>query len=219
MRSTLDLLPGKSATAITKIVRQLGTQGDLRRAFAEAGSNASIQSCSATAHLIFDKINGVEFSAGKMSVFVKPGMLNFWSKGQNMPMSAEAVVNEIDKLLDRPVAICISVKRDHHFVVLPIDDNRIAILQAFQHSYSLADWLQWCGVGCLTKAAFKEALLDLVASSGKQTWTAAAVRLFSFESSPKRPANSVLSPDKVRQDIKQWFCDKPYLVAYAYKEL
>ena len=70
-----------------------------------------------------------------------------------MPMSNEQLVTEILGLLGQPVAIGMSISKDHHFVLLPIDDNNISILQGFQGSYTLVDWLAWRGIGLIPKAS------------------------------------------------------------------
>lgn len=211
-----DHLARNSTTAINAVVRALGTLAQLTAAVAQKGGNA-IDSCNITMGLIMEAMNNNPLTPGRKSIFVPASKLEFWSNGENMPMSNEQLVTEILGLLGQPVAIGMSISKDHHFVLLPIDDNNISILQGFQGSYTLVDWLAWRGIGLIPKAEFRQALRDLLSDS-QRSWTNAALKLFSFALS-KTPGATVVTAPKVAQDIADWFNQRPFIVSYCYKQL
>ena len=167
-----------------------------------------------------EAMNNNPITPGRKSIFVPASKLEFWSNGENMPMSNEQLVTEILGLLGQPVAIGMSISKDHHFVLLPIDDNNISILQGFQGSYTLVDWLAWRGIGLIPKAEFRQALRDLLSDS-QRSWTNAALKLFSFALSktPGDAAVTAVTAPKVAQDIVDWFYQRPFIVSYCYKQL
>lgn len=209
-----DLVAAQSAKAISTLLRELGTLGKLRAAFGT--SNASIESCAATATVVMEKISPHDFVGGRLSVHVKGSL---FKKASSMPMSAQAVIAEIMRLLDAPNAVYINIANDHHFVTLPIDDDRMAIVQGFQGSYTLIDWFEWRGIGMLMKGEFKAALTQLLTSDSQPTWTEGAQKLFSFNLAKQAPGGTGRSKQKVAQDISDWFSFKPYVKAYGYKPL
>lgn len=58
-------------------------------------------------------------------------------------MSVTQQVTAIANLLISPNLVALSISPDHHFIVLPIDDHKVSILQGFQDVYSLWDWMQF----------------------------------------------------------------------------
>lgn len=209
-----DLVALRSAQAISKLMRELGTLGQLKAAFGT--SKASIESCSATATIVMEKISDNDFVGGKMSVL---GKSSIFSKATSMPMTTEAIVTEIMGMLEGPNAVYVNVANDHHFVVLPMDDDRIAMIQAFQGSYHLVDWFAWRGVGMMMRSEFAKALSDFLTSGSRETWVSGAKKLFSFDLAKQTPGGTTRSKAQVAEDIADWFGARPYVKGYGYKPL
>ena len=63
-------------------------------------------------------------------------------------------VNAMTQLVEGDDAIFVSISPDHHFTVLPLDDRTIALLQGFQDTYTLYDWISRSGKVQMSKADF-----------------------------------------------------------------
>jgi hypothetical protein len=151
-----------------------------------------------------------------MSVMSGGGM---FSKPSPMPMTGEAIVTEIMRWLEGANAVYVNIANDHHFVTLPVDDGRVAMVQGFQGSYHLVDWFAWRGFGILTKTEYRNAMTTLLTSDSRPAWTAAAQTLFSFNLATETPGDSTRSKAQVAQDMADWFSYKPYVKGYGYKPL
>src|SRR6516225_6018250 len=101
-----DRLARNSTTAINAVVRALGTLGQLTAAVAQKGGYA-IDSCNITMVLIMEAMNNNPLTPGRKSIFVPASKLEFWSNGENMPMSNEQLVTEI-------LGLAGSAGRDRH---------------------------------------------------------------------------------------------------------
>ncbi|GAC1340763.1 MAG: hypothetical protein NVSMB18_11500 [Acetobacteraceae bacterium] len=200
--------------ALNTLYQKLGTLGQIQAAFGD--SDASYQSCSANATIMMDEISDQPMTTGRMSVLGKGSL---FSKPSPMPMTAGAIVSEIMQWLERPNAVYVNISNDHHFITVPISGNGVGMVQAFQGSYTLADWFEWRGFGVLDKTEYKQAMTDLLLSGAQATWIAAAKKLFSFDLATAVPGGSTTSKDKVAKDIADWFNNKPFVKSYAFKPL
>lgn len=97
-------------------------------------------------------------------------------KGVFVPNKA---IDRMKTLLDGDSAIYVSVKRDHHFTVLPLDDRTVSILQGFQGTYTLYEWITQSEKAKMNKAAFLSSFAHLL-SPTLHVAQEAAVFLFSI---------------------------------------
>lgn len=140
----------KDKPALTSLIHRLDPDGD-------------ISSCALTAGVIGNVIS---------SQAVTP------VKGIASKSAAEKVA-AIETLLQGPKLVAVSIAPDHHFVVIPIDSDKVCILQGFQGVYNLIQWIKHRGQGVIGKAEFLAAMRDFV-TTDKARAQAAAVKLFSY---------------------------------------
>jgi hypothetical protein len=152
--------------ARSNIRTKLPDEDALRTALRSQDFDGSLQSCAATASVLGDVI----------------------ANGQNNPcqirgLSPQAIAGKISDLLSRGMMVAISLLPDHHFIVIPVDDDHVCLYQAFQDAYSLHDWIkadQNSTEGSRSKNVFVSQIVDLV-SEDEQTRMSAARYLFSFD--------------------------------------
>jgi hypothetical protein len=155
--------------------------------------DTDIRSCWATAVKVAPIVSGKQ--ANGIPDFNRLKNAKDWS----------AIVEAAAPLLDGPYMVYFAIKPDHHFIVVPIDDGHVAILQGFQGAFNI---VQWLGLGqdiVFDKGEFIAAMRDLVSrNEGKKL--AAALRLFSFRG--------------VEGEITEWFEGKEVKIeSCSYVEL
>lgn len=97
---------------------------------------------------------------------------------------------QVEGLLNGDNVIYLSVSPNHYFTVVPLSDSEIGLLQGFQDSYNLHEWLAARDDGVMKKAFFIENFYNLFSTS-KHTSIEAAVNLFGI-------------PGK-EDEIRDWF--------------
>lgn len=119
-------------------------------------------------------------TAGALGRMISPGALptnrSVSKKGVFLPKTA---TDQMADLVEGDTAIFVSIAPDHHFTVLPLDDQSVAILQGFQDTYTLYDWIAQSGKIPMTKAAFLRDFALLFSSTASAA-VDAAVNLFAI---------------------------------------
>lgn len=81
-------------------------------------------SCNANAKLLGD--------------FISDNQIRPVQKAKNV----QGLITAIDEARDQDEVVYVNVSPDHHFLVIPIGTDRIALFQAFEGSYSAQQWAQ-----------------------------------------------------------------------------
>jgi hypothetical protein len=102
----------------------------------------------------------------------------------------QKAVAAMRRLIGGDEPIFVSIKPDHHFSVLPLTDETVTLLQGFQGSYSLHEWITASGKIPIGTAQFLDDF-DKLFSGSPMTAQDAAVALFGV-------------PGK-EGDIRAWF--------------
>jgi hypothetical protein len=156
-----------STVALMKCVQTFGKNG---RAIADAIETVKpggvTSSCALTAGVL-----GMMISPG-----VQPTNRAFSKKAVFVPKMA---IDEMTELVEGDTAIFVSIAPDHHFTVLPLDDRSVAILQGFQDTYTLYEWISQSKKIPMKKADFLRDFA-LLFSSTADAASGAAVNLFAI---------------------------------------
>ncbi|WP_458098188.1 hypothetical protein [Roseomonas sp. WA12] len=153
----------KGSGALGLIKNKVGTLGDLVRLISNIHQGGNATSCNYTAQVLGDAVSTSAMTAPR-------AFGSYPSKDK---------VNIIGRLLDQPKLVYINISPDHHFIVIPLDADKVTILQGFQGVYNLLDWMQRRGDGVIRKSEFISHMQDLVSGDERRKLSAAA-RLFSF---------------------------------------
>ena len=158
----------KGAQCVRSIFGALGNPIDLKQAITTAsmGQTPNLQSCMQNAAMLGNVVMQI---TGNNKIPVQ-GLF---------PMNQKTRVAKVGELLNTPRAVFIDITPDHHFMVLSVSPTQVVIMQAYQDSYGLLDWLKTSEGGYRPMDTFLDDLTELI-STNKATNSAAAVRLFSF---------------------------------------
>lgn len=180
----------KGAAALKKVKDQVKTKEGLQALIEAAVPGGSIESCNATAEILGDIISS------------KP--LKVVSGFEGKPPADR--VDIVAGLLETPKMVYLNIIPDHHFIVFPIDTDKVVILQGFQGVYSLLDWMKARGTGVIRKDEFLAAMRDMATGSAGEK-TAAAVKLFGYNLAFEGKA---LSPEakRVQDEIIDYYKGK-----------
>lgn len=99
-------------------------------------------------------------------------------------------VGAMRRLIEVDEPIFVSIKPDHHFTVMPLSGDDVTILQGFQESYTLHEWINSSGKIPIDKSFFLDNFSKLFSGTAL-TAQNAAVALFGV-------------PGK-EQDIRDWY--------------
>lgn len=88
-------------------------------------------------------------------------------------------VNVIKDNLGSAQLVYVNVVPDHHFNIIPIDTDKVVVVQGFQGVYNLVEYLTNRGVGIIKKDELISAFNDMVGSDATAR-KAGAVKLFSY---------------------------------------
>ena len=203
------------ALAVAKIREALGELGKLTVAITQFDKKTSVQSCAATAQVILDTISQAPLTMGRTTVTVQPsGLFACFQRPYSMPMSVEAMLEEMEFLLRRQIVLYVGIANDHHFCIFPVDDQNVSILQGFQGSYTLVDWFAYRGDGLLSKKDLFANLTKLFSGNAKD-WIDAALTLFAYRLASVQPSFAA----RVEQEMREGFGGAPYVKSYGYKPL
>lgn len=153
----------KGSAALQKVQQQIKTLKQLTDLIHAAQPDGNVTSCNLTANVLGDIISSKALQV--------PSGFGGKKLDQRVAVIAE--------LLNSPKMVYINVIPDHHFIVVPIDVDKVAILQGFQGVYNLIEWMKNRGTGVIRKDEFVQALEELV-SGNEAKKRAAAVKLFSY---------------------------------------
>jgi hypothetical protein len=184
-------LSNKGTDAVKRVRKAFKNVESLEEAMKRQDDEVDISSCSATATLLGGIVSSKQLKL--LPDFDRNKNAKDWS----------AMIDLAAPLLDGPHMVYFAVVPDHHFIVVPIDDGHVCILQGFQGAFNLVEWLGQETV--FDKDEFVDAMRDLV-SSNERKKIAAALKLFSFEG--------------VVDKITDWYESKQvWIHTCAYKEL
>ena len=164
---TIAEIQGGNALATVK--QRLGTQAAVMGAInaLPRGPNDGMDfsSCALTANIVIQAIFGIK--TGKtVAVF---------------PMDPADRVGKVRQLLEQDHILYVSISPDHHFVVIPIGNDEVSVVQAFQGVYRLDEWLSNSGDGRMTLSRFVNSLGNLTRlTAGAPARQEAAVTLFAY---------------------------------------
>lgn len=152
-------------TALNRIATAIPSTSKLTAKLMEQNSmsNTNISSCNMTASLLFNTIN----NAPPQPV-----------QGIGT-LSQKARADRIASLLNTANVVYVNITPDHHFIVFPISETKVSILQGFQDVYNFRQWYEKSNQGKMDKSAFNTNMRKLV--SGDQASRVTAARdLFSY---------------------------------------
>lgn len=180
--STVSNIEGNKALA--KVKQKLGSQAGVMSAIGalprNPGDSMDPRSCNLTAGVVITTI----FGSGEgtaLPVF---------------PLSTDRRVDKAEELLAKDHVLYIAISPDHHFVVIPTGADAVAVVQGFQGSYRVDEWLGKSGDGQMTRSNFISNLGALTSpTGGAGSVQPAAVALFGFAG--------------VESDIRAWFSKPP----------
>jgi hypothetical protein len=198
-----DILLTKGTAALEKVKRQIKSLGDLTSRIHAAESTGNVTSCNLTANVLGNIIGSNPIQA--------PPAFGAKTLAQRVAVIAG--------LLNSPKMVYVGISPDHHFIVLPIDTDKVSILQGFQGVYNLIEWMENRGNGVIRKDEFVRAMENLV-SGVENKKQAAAVKLFSYGLANEGKAS--VSPDarRVEQEIHDYYDGKVINIsACGYKHL
>ena len=89
-------------------------------------------------------------------------------------------VNVIMDLLKKKNLVILTVYPNHYFTLIPIDKDKLSIMQSFEDVYNLYDWIKNRDNGYMRLADFKEHMLNFFSGNAGQV-KKAALYLFSYE--------------------------------------
>jgi hypothetical protein len=200
---------------VQKIVERLGNEGKLMKAIQCINPNGNLQSCNYTAQAIMDTIQSHQPTGCNTSVTVEPSWLEWlcscFGTPESRPMTQDEMVDDIGTRLSNPIALCIQISPDHYFVVVSTGGEHVRILQAFQDSYNLVQWLNQ-GPGEMEKTGFIAMMRNLVSKNGLMR-TNAAVSLFSLSGGTSSGTSA--SAD----EISKYFDKDVEIKSYCFKSL
>jgi hypothetical protein len=147
----------KGIAAVKRVTKEIKDKPTLTSLIHGLNPDGDVSSCALTAGVIGNVIS---------SQAVTP------AKGIASKSAAEKVA-VIETLLQGPKLVAVSVAPDHHFIVLPIDSDKVCILQGFQGVYNLIQWIKNRGQGVIGKAEFSAAMRDFVTTDKARAQAAA----------------------------------------------
>jgi hypothetical protein len=177
----------KGVAAVKKVQKDIKDVAALTKKIQACDSKGAVTSCALTAKVVGDAISSKALAVAQ----------GFASK------KASDKVAIIKGLLDAPKMVYVNIVPDHHFIVVPIDDDKVSILQGFQGVYNLIEWIDNRGEGVLKKSEFVDAMGDLV-SKDKGKVQAAAIKLFSYSLAYEGKTASAPAK-KVEKEIKAYY--------------
>lgn len=157
-----DIVSIKGSEAVRKVLRRMQAVDGLRTEINRVALNGNVQSCNYTAEAV--------------SNIISRDMVS------NSIVTVPPTLDSLASLLQQPKMIYIWITPDHHFIVVPVGSGQMMLLQAFQDTYDLLDWLRSPGSGLRPIAGFMTDMGELL-SLHPATRMAAAVRLFSIPGS------------------------------------
>jgi hypothetical protein len=198
-----DILVTKGTAALEKVSLQIKNLGSLTARIHAAQPSGNVTSCNLTANVLGDIISSNPLQ-------VPPA---FGAKTLTQRVAV------IANLLNSPKMIYVNIVPDHHFIVFPIDTDKVVVLQGFQDVYNLIDWMENRGKGVMRKDEFVRALEDLVSGvEGRKR--AAAVKLFSYSLANEGRATVSSDAQQVEQEIHKYYDGKVINIPVsAYKDL
>jgi hypothetical protein len=149
---------------------------------------ANIQSCTITSSVVTELVlNGAAYQAV-----------------QHLGGKTESEkVDIIAGYLDSPKVVQLNVSPDHYMVIFPIDESMVVILQGFQGTYSLVDYLENRGTGVIKKSELISEFRHLVGADQANRQNAAA-KLFSFALAYEGKT-ATAAQQQVENDVRDWF--------------
>lgn len=186
----------KGVDAVKKVGKAFSTLDALTKKIREENPKTAVTSCNATAQIV-----------GELIVGDKP-LTAAQGLGGKSPADR---VKIIEALLKSPKMVYINITPDHHFIVVPIEDTMVSILQGFQGVFHLVDWIKNRGEGVINKAEFLKAMGELVGGD-KAAMQAAALKLFSYQLAYEgKPPGA--DQKGVEDEIKKYYKATPVTIA------
>jgi hypothetical protein len=137
-----DTMGWDCTVALMKCLRTFGRDnGTIAQAINTFKPGGVTSSCALTAGVL-----GRMISPGTM-----PSSRTVSKKARFIPKMA---IKEMTALVEGDAAIFVSIVPDHHFTVLPLDGQSVAILQGFEDTYTLYEWISHSGKIPMKKADF-----------------------------------------------------------------
>ena len=185
---------------LRRIKEHLGKLGNFTELMrAKGGETVSIQSCATTVGVMQDAVGarGGLFGLGKSKSFTALACFE---------LDPQTKVGWITKWLVGQKAVYIGLQPDHHFLVLPMSEDRVAVLQGFQGVYSVLDWMAVRKDGLMAKDSFINNITDLTTGDNDQRLPA-AIALFSYN-------------EETDREVRDYFNDKNVNISsVAFKNL
>jgi hypothetical protein len=169
-------------TAVDRVNARIGNETDLKKII----PNGNLSSCALTAGAL-----------APLASNNKPAAV------QNLfPMPQSARVALIDEKLDLGNLVAVSISPDHHFLIVPYENDNVVLLQAFEGVYNFVQWRTACGEMKINRQAFTNAMMRLT-SPNKGARLDAAAMLFGFGTI----GDHVQTPEgrKVEREVRQYF--------------
>ena len=132
---------GMHAWAKCKVT--FSTDGKFTAAMATYAPGAKTDSCSVTQSVL-----GMVVSPGT------PPQVAALKRNDLGAINTEGASKKVSELLDGDNVIYLSISPNHYFTVIPLSSNEVALLQGFQGSYTLTEWMQAKENGVMQKATF-----------------------------------------------------------------
>jgi hypothetical protein len=216
----------KGTAAWNRVRNKVKNLGDLILLIRAKVPNAATTSCNLTAEILGDILDPAWLINSAMTpvhmsvqpkAVVSKGSSGFGDmmdglKGTTKVVEAPSLrqeqrVAKVKELLDGENIVYITTSPDHHFVVFPISDSEVVILQGFQGVYNLVDWMANADQGGKFAKASLVAALGALVSDNVNERTAAAAALFGFEERGIIP------------EVVKYFRPATQIVAIAHKSL
>jgi hypothetical protein len=192
---SMPQIRSKGADALERVNTQIKTEDDLRKHIPDG----ALSSCNSTAAMLGGIISN--------NTIV--------SMPSSKPADQKAKLQWIEKMLDGPNMVYIGISPDHHFIVLPVDETTISLLQGFQGVYDFLDWKEYRGNGDYQKAGFVEDMTNLVGSN-QSVSLRSALKLFSFNKMGRTDDADVRGKMKsVAMEIQKYFSGKQVSITAA----
>ena len=195
------MIVSKGKIAMQRLAFEIKDQVTLNEKIDKLSPGANPMSCALTSSVVASAVSKKNFVAIQNVNATSPVML----------------VRLISEKLSEANMIYINMIPDHHFIIVPIDIDKVIILQSFQDVYNFTEWTERRGKGIYRKDEFLRGLGDLLGPS-ETAKRRAAIDLFSYNLSD--PKDKQPGAAKVKSDIHDYYNGKDTkIVSMGYKAL
>lgn len=215
----------KGAAALQRVKRKIPNLGSLTSLIRAKNPTGNITSCALTASILGDVIDPAWFFNSALTIehmavqstAPKPkkssggfGDMTAGLRGETgvkdaISLRQEQRVEKIERLLEQPKLVSITIIPDHHFVVFPVSATDLVVLQGFQDTYNLLTWMAKTRDGVTPKKGFLLALSMLVGGNRAER-IAGAQALFACDAGSAR-------------DVGNYYAEAAMISAISHKGL